>query len=384
VRIIGLTDKIASMFKKVDKEDLFQYSIPLDKERRIYLKQLSLQICINFISRTISQSDFRIKHGKDFVKDDLHYLLNVKPNWNDNASTFWQRVIYKLIYDNECLIIHTDEDYFLVADHFERVEYAVKEDLFRHVSVKGIDLKRTFPRGQVIYLQYNNQDLSPLIDGLYRDYGELLGYTMTAQLRKAQIRGVVDLETINLKDDKNRELLQDYIDKLYNAFSKRLVALVPQQKGMSLEEQGKSFQGQSVEEIDKVTDGFLSKVAMSLGIPLSLIKGDMADVEKQTRNYMTFCIDPLLKKITDELNRQLFDKNEYLNGWRVDIRRASYSNMFDVATSADKLRAAGIATGNELKDELGLERVDDPMLDKFVLTKNYQEDNSQLEGGENE
>ena len=241
-------------------DDLFGYTIPYDAQKRIYLKQLAVQICINFIARTISQSEFRVKHGDEFIKDDLYHLLNVKPNWNDNASTFWGKVIYKLVCDNECLIIKTDEDYFLVADYFEKVEYAVYEDRFTNVIIKGNEFKRSFTRGEVIYLQYNNTNLSPLIDGLFADYGELLGYIMTAQLRKAQIRGVVDLETINLKDEKNRQQLQEYIDKLYNAFSTKLVALVPQQKGTKLEEQGKSFQGQSVEEIDKVTDGFLSKL----------------------------------------------------------------------------------------------------------------------------
>lgn len=372
------------MFRKVDMEDLFGYSVPTDTQKRIYLKQLALQICINFIARTISQSEFRVKHGDEFLRDDLYYLLNVKPNWNDNASTFWEKVVYKLIYDNECLIIRTDEDYLLVVDYFEKADYAVYDDKFTNIIVKDYEFERSFDRRQVIYLQYNNQDLSPLIEGLFHDYGELFGYIMTAQLRKAQIRGVVDLETINLKDDKSRQHLQEYIDKLYNAFSNKKVALVPQQKGMKLEEQGKSFQGQSVEEIDKVLDGFLSKVAMALGIPYSLLKGDMADVEKQTRNYMTFCIDPLLKKITNELNMQLFTKYEYMDGWRIDVRRATYSNMFDVATAADKLRAAGIATGNELRDALGLERVDDPMLDRFYITKNYTEDSEGLEGGENE
>src|SRR5690625_1495084 len=369
-----------NMFRKVDTQDLFV--IPYDTQKKIYLKQLSLQICINFIARTISQSEFRVKHGKEFIKDDLYYLLNVKPNWNDNASTFWQKVIYKLIYDNECLIIHTDEDYFLVADSFERVEYAVKDDLFTNVIVKGLNMGRTYERSEVIYLEYNNENLAPLINGLWDDYGKLFGIIMNAQLRKSQIRGVVDIEAINSKDKEAQQRLQEYINKMYNAFSNNDIAIVPQPKGFAYEEQGKSFQGQSVEEIDKVTDGFLSKVAMALGIPLSLIKGDMADVEKQTRNYMTFCIDPLIKKITDELNMQLFDKQEYLDGWRIDVRRTTYSNMFDVATAADKLRAAGIATGNELRDALGLERADDPMLDRFYITKNYTEDGESLEGGE--
>ncbi|MGQ0416690.1 hypothetical protein ACT4UL_16345, partial [Bacillus sp. HC-TM] len=54
----------------------------------------------------------------------------------------------------------------------------------------------------------------------------------------------------------------------------------------------------SVEEINKVTNGFLNQVAMAIGIPIALIYGEMADVEKQTKNYMLFTVRPLLKKLS--------------------------------------------------------------------------------------
>ncbi|MFB4471818.1 phage portal protein [Oceanobacillus caeni] len=373
---IGFLD----VFKK-NKDLGFMLDLDLieDTSSRVYMKRLALQICINFIARTISQSELRVKKDGEFKKDELYYRLNVKPNLNDNASVFWEKVIYKLIYDNECLIIQADNNDLLVADSFNKKEYAVYEDVFQNVVVKNHEFKPTYPRSQVLYLEYNNEKLSPLIDGLFSDYGELFGKILVAQKRKGQIRGTVDIDAIQLKDENSTQRLQEYIDKLYKAFSEKDVAIVPQQKGYKLEEQGKSFQGQSVDEVDKVTNGFLSKVAMALGVPLSLIKGDMADVEKQTRNYMTFCIDPLLKKIGDELNMQLFDKTEYLNGDHINIRRATYSNMFDVANAVDKLRSAGVMNGNELRDELGLDRVDDKNMDAYVLTKNYSE---QIEGGE--
>ena len=57
------------------------------------------------VARTISQSEFRVMTGNKREKDDLHYKLNVQPNKNQNAVDFWQKFIYKLIIDNEVLVV---------------------------------------------------------------------------------------------------------------------------------------------------------------------------------------------------------------------------------------------------------------------------------------
>lgn len=46
----------------------------------------------------------------------------------------------------------------------------------------------------------------------------------------------------------------------------------------------------------------------------------MADVEKQTKNYMLFTVNPLLKKIADEGNVKFFEQNEYLEGKKLKLR----------------------------------------------------------------
>lgn len=52
----------------------------------------------------------------------------------------------------------------------------------------------------------------------------------------------------------------------------------------------------------------IDEVAKILGIPPSLIHGDMADLENAMESYIKFCIKPLLKKIEDELNAKLIPK----------------------------------------------------------------------------
>lgn len=379
---IGFLD----IFKK-NSELAFMYDFDLleDTSERIKAKQLAIQTCVSMIARTISQSEFRVKKDDKTLKDEMYYRLNVRPNKNMSAAHFWQTVIYKLIHDNECLIVQSDTDDLLIADDFDRREYGILADTFKTVTVKDYTFKRTFKMEDVIYIEYDNENLSKLMDGVYADYGELIGRLFDFQKYKNQIRASVDIENVNAKDPETQNKIQKFIDNVYESAKKKSFALFPQQKGFTYKEHSSGGQsGQSVEDINKITNGFLDQIAKALGIPPGLLHGEMADVEKQTRNFMTFCIDPLLEKIKDELNYKFISKKEFLNGKKLDIRRVTYSNMFDVATAVDKLRSAGVMNGNELREELGKEGIDDPILTEFFITKNYSEQGGDSQSGEEE
>ncbi len=380
---MGFLDAI---FKRNSElEYMFDADLLQDTSNRIYMKKLAIHTCVSFIARTISQSEFQVRDKGAHKKDELYYRLNVRPNKNQTASTFWEDIINKLIHDNEALIIKTDDDDLLVADTFTHNEYAVFEDTFTDVTVKEYTFKRVFKQSEVLHLKYRNERLAPLIDGLYADYGDLFGRILNSQKRKNQIRSTVKVDALTAKSEKEMGKLQGFINKMYKAIGEREVAIIPEQPGFDYKEHfsGSGNGIQSVEELNKVTGGFFDQVALALNIPLALIKGEMADVEKVTKNYMLYTINPLLKKIKDEINSKFFSKEEYLTNSKIMIKAISYQSIFDLATAVDKLRASGLMNGHEIRDELGLERADDPLLDKYFITKNYQETSEALGGGEN-
>lgn len=363
---------------------MFDVEMYQDTTLRIHMKKLAIDTCVSFLGRTISQSEFRVKNGQEFIKDELYYHLNVRPNKNMTASTFWETFIHRLVYDNECLIIQADDGDLLIAEDFTHNEYAVMEDTFTNVVIKGYQFKRSFRQSEVIHLRYKNESLAPLIESLFKDYGDLFGKILNSQKRKNQVRGSVDMDMISAKTTEQIAKLQEFIDNMYKAVGTKDIAIVPQQKGIKYEEHyNGAANGPSVDEINKVTNGFLDQVAMAIGIPVSLLHGDMADVEKQTRNYLLYTVSPLLKKIKDEGDVKFFTKDEYLKGKCLDIRKISYLDIFDLANAIDKLRASGVFNGNEIRGELGVEMVDDPIMDKYFITKNYVESSEALKGGEN-
>lgn len=378
-RIFDRNKKIGYSFDP-DFLDLFA-----DKSERVYMKRLAIETCISFLARTVSQTEFRVRNGDEYVKDELYYRLNTRPNKNMTASTFWQKFISKLVYDNEVLVIQADDGDLLIADDFEHKEYAVYEDTFKHVFVRGYEFKDTFKQPEVIHLKYSNEKLSHLLDSLFYDYGDLFGYILRGQKRKNQLRGTVDMDMMSAKSKEHQLKLQEFIDNMYEAIEKKDVAIIPQQPGFKYDEQsGNGIAGQSVDEINKVTNGFFDQVAMAIGVPISLIRGDIADVEKHTKNYMFFSVSPLLKKVKEESDVKFFTKEEHLKGQCIEIRKPSFRDVFDLATAVDKLVSSGVFNGNEIRTELSFETTDEDIHKEYFITKNYQSSKEATEGGEND
>ncbi len=381
---MGFLDAI---FKRNSElEFMFDFDIFQETSTRVQMKRLAINTCVSFLARTIAQSEFRLKKDGKYQKDELYYRLNVRPNKNQTASTFWQTVVDKLIHENECLIIQADDEDLLIADSYTHNEYAVYEDIFSNVVVKDFEFKRTFKQSEVLHLRYTNERLAPLIDSIYKDYGDLFGRILNAQKRKNQIRSTVKVDANTSKNKEGLAKLQEFINRMYKAIDEKETAIVPEQPGFEYKEHfsGSGNGRESVDEINKVTDGFLDKVAMAIGIPTGLLYGEMADISGEMQNYLTFTVKPFLKKIKDEVNAKFVEKKDYLNGTHLDVKVVSYQSIFDIAESIDKLISSGVFNGDEIREETGYDITGEEIHKKYFMTKNYQESSEALKGGENE
>ena len=354
---------------------MFDTEFFVSASTRIHMKHLAVETCANFLARTISQSEFRVKADGVYVKDELYYKMNVRPNKNQSATEFWEQVIINMIYDNEVLIIQSDDEDLLIADDFTHNEYAVYEDTFTDVTIGDYTFKRVFKQSEVLHMRYANKNLQPLIDGLYKDYADLFSNVLGSQKRKNQIRSTVSVDSSVAKDAEKMGKLQAYIDKVYKSIRKNTdVALVPEQPGFTYKEHASGTSNQSVDEINKVTNGFLDQIAMAIGIPAGLLHGDLAGVKEITKSYTVFTVKPMLKKIRDECNSKFFTMKEYLSGSFLEVKIASYESIFDLAVAIDKLVSSGTFNRREIRGEAGFDTPDSEEFDKFYITKNYMEE----------
>ncbi|MFC6402299.1 phage portal protein [Mammaliicoccus sciuri] len=369
---------MAGFFEKIfgrHEEASWMYDLEFfqDMTTKVYLKNMALQTNIEFLARTISQSEFRIMNNNKSIKDKTWHKLNIRPNTDLSSSDFWQKVIYKLIYDNEVLIVQSDTKDLLVADSYDRKEFALYPDRFSHVTVKDFEFERSFEMSEVIYLTYNNNKLSSFVDGLFEDYGEIFGRMISAQMRNNQIRGIVNVDSSKKMDSEEIQKMQDYVNKITSSFSTNAVAVAPLTKGFDYQEVsgGTKTSSANFEDLTKLKKSLQDDVAKAIGIPPALINGELADMDNALESYIKFCIKPLIKKIEDELNAKLFTESDVINGKFIKVVGIDKKDPLEHAESVDKLVSSGTFTRNHVRVMFGEEPSSDTELDDYVITKNY-------------
>jgi phage portal protein, HK97 family len=375
---------LLNLFKREVPEVGFEFE---DLERmfgNLQLKSLAIDKSAEFIARIFAKSAFKYQENGKAKPSDWDYLLNVRPNKNESASDFWQKVVYRLITKNEVLIFLTTDDQLLVADSYTRTKYAVYDDVFEYVTCRGFTFEKRFRMSEVIFLQYNNNRLQDYISDLFADYEKLHTRLVEALARNNQIRGTLKTKNNGSFDKEMLAKLQSYAEILFKSFNTKTIAIVPAQDGMEYSEHTNTTgtSNISVDELKKLRRQFDDEVADVLGIPTALSHGDMANLENSQKMFNSYCYQSLVKKMSDGLNFALVSKWKYERNHLFVIIGEGQKDKFALAENIDKLISSGAMTRNEVRSELGLESVSGG--DKFLITKNYQLGEQLEKGGEKE
>lgn len=377
----------ADIFKR-NKELEWMWDLELINEtsQRVYLKKMAVDSVLNFVGRTMSTIQFKFSKDKKEINSPWNYILNVRPNKDMSATLFWQRFFYKLMFDNEVLVVLSDDNQLLIADDFYRVESALYDDKFTNVIVKEYEFKRSFSMEDVIYLQYNNENLEKFTDGLFNDYGELFGRMIEISMRNNQIRGSVSVETTGTLNDDDKDTrkkrLQGFIDKIYKSFRTSSVAIVPKMKGFEYEEytNKQGVTNQSLDELDNMKKSLINDVARMIGVPPALIMAENADLDSNLDAYRKLCLAPLIRKLIDELSAKLINKSDYEAGERIEVLNVLSPNLFDLAEAIDKIVSSGAFYVDEVRNEAGYDDLPNGEGKQRLRTKNYED----VKGGGNE
>lgn len=371
---------ILDIFKKNNEIDwMLDYEFVESLANRSYLKTMAKNTVLDFVARTMSTLEVKFKNKDDTT--DWNYILNVRPNSDMSAATFWEKFFYRLLDDNEVLVIVTDDDQLLIADDYYREEYAVYEDVFSMVSVKNYTFKRTFKMSEVIFLEYNNEKLDMFTSGLFEDYGELFGRILEVAMRNNQIRGSVSIDSTGSqndekgKDGKTRnQRLQEYIDKVFNTFKTKSVAIVAKMKGFEYEEytnkQGVS--NQSLDELNKMKSSLIDDIANAIGVPTALIYGEKAELDSNVQAFRKLCIVPLIKKLQDELIAKILTREEHKKGERIVISNVLPKDLLEYATQIDKVTSGGAFMIDEVREAVEYNPLPNGEGQERIRTKNYE------------
>lgn len=364
-------------------------------QAEVYYKRLAIETCIDLIANALSRCEFQTYEKGKPTRKDLHYLLNIQPNQNQNATQFFHKAIRKFFLDGECLIINDGGEKYFIADDFERVEFAFKPNIYKNITIGDLQMKRVYYEEEVMYLKLTDANIIKLIDELYESYGKLLASSMAYYKRKNTKRLMFKGDFLRRQDDEIQEALDEMRDaQMKNWFDPDVSgATFDLQDGYEMEDMSDSISvgknNSDSREISGLVDDIFNYVAMAFHVPRGLLKGDLADIEKQTDNFIMFALSTPAEMIADEFNRKLYTRQDHIERTylKLDTSKIKTVDINQLAVAVDKLFSIGGMTINDVLAELGKDPIDDEIANKRYVTKNYERvdvTESILKGGENE
>lgn len=353
----------------------------------VYALEMAFWSATNLIANAISKCEFRtFEKGKE-VKNGNYYLWNVEPNKNQNSSEFLHKLIAKLYRDNEALVIEQGGN-MLVADSFTRKPYVLYEDVFTQVTVGDFTFGQSFSQSQVLHFKLCEQDMRKLTECIYSSYAKLISYTMESYQKSRGTKVVFNYDTLPVTGTPQREAFDSLVNEKISKWLKSDNAALPLGAGQSLGEQAqKTYSNENTRDIRAMIDDISDFTAKAFGIPPTLLRGDVQGVADALDNFLTFCIDPLVDMMQEEINRKQYGKNVYLSGTylKIDTKQIKHVDLLSVSTAIDKLIGSGVFCVNDILALVGEQAIDEPWAWEHWLTKNYDsitEAMKQMKGGE--
>ena len=374
----------------------FQEFVDTRKLRELSLYEFALNAGINIIANALSMCEVRTFQNWKEVKRGEYYQWNYAPNINQNASEFMHKLVWTLIYRNECLVVSTRKGDMLIADSYQHDQFALKPDTFSNVTVcstnaNGSSHPYTFPQtfrmDDVLFYKLNNANIVDMLNSLVSQYNDLLQSAINKFYKSGGERGILNIDAnaatiqYGTKEDGTPRTFNDVYGELMNkqfaTYFKSPNAVMTLWKGFSYETKGGEANKKSTSEIKDVTDitdEIYDKVANALQIPAALLRGDVASVSELTRNLITFAVDPIAEMIQTENNRKR-SGTSVLNGTyqMIDTSRIMHMDVTDIAASADKMIGAGLWSIDDALKRTGDAPLNTEWSTTHWMTKNYSE-----------
>ncbi|WP_195683604.1 phage portal protein [Alkalibacter mobilis] len=364
---------------------------------KLRINELAIQRGITLYANVISKCEFKrvkVDRGKrDFVKNDLYYTLNVRPNQNINATQFWNEAITKLFKDGEVLIVPGYKNELFIAETFRKTIYAYQPWKFYDVMINELNTNKTYYMGDVIYLTIENMTINEMMKTFYKEMGNIMDAAVNhfkqSNGRKLVFRtgasisrvGIGAIPTEGETEDDVKTKAQAYVDKIFQKVFSSPNAIVPLQSNEELEELGKAT-GQSAEDLIKTMTATMESVAIGMNIPIDVFMGKTTEKSNAMNDWITTGVEVFLELIADELNAKLIKKESYLKGDQIfiDATKINHRDILDSAVALEKLYGIGFSH-NEIRELFNMLPVSDKGADERHWSKNYAAED-ELKGGE--
>lgn len=340
------------------------------------LRDLAFNCCVNLIARAIANCEFKTFERGQPSKKDYYYMLNVEPNANENSTAFWQKAIFKLYAQNETLIVPIARGGTLnlvIADSWTKPEYIpTQENIYRNIQVGQQSYTRELRESEVLHLTLNSANAKAIVDALYESYNNLIKASMKNHAWDAGKHMKVHIAQATGGQNDFEQNFAEMMNSSYKPFLESGTGILPEFDGYDFQMLTNGTGTKDTRDIRALVDDVFAFTARGLGIPPVLVQGDVAGINDIIAHWLTTGIDPLAAQISEECNRKLIPKKDWLRGDRivVDTSTIQHFDMFANAANIEKIVESAAYSINELREATGGTALPDDWANIHWMTKN--------------
>lgn len=356
--------------KKVDEAKISTVTAKLIEQAAF--KELALHIAISYIANTLSKCEFKTYENGKETKGLLYYLLNVSPNSNQNSSQFINQLLENYFYEGESLVV-MQNDMLYCADSFAVDETnPLKDFYYTDIAVGFQQLRKKFKASEVFHFKLDNKDVKKLVDLLYMQYSEIMALALQTFKATNGRKYKLLLENYRAGDPAFAATFENVIKAQLKSFIENDNAVYPQFKGTDLQEfvaAGRT----DTSDIISMRKEIFETTAQAFKIPLSMMYGNITNMNEIVRVYLSFCIEPIADMISEEITRKRYSFDEWKRGCFVEIDTSciNYVDILESADKVDKAIASGVTSIDELRPRFRLNPLNTDFSKAHFITKNY-------------
>lgn len=369
------------LFSKAKEESQSLAELLTINATKANISDAAIEKAENMIAKAIAKSEFVVQRKGERAKDDVYWILNVKPNPNETATEFWTKVVKQLLRKGECVIVNLKGNLYR-ASNFYTDNAVTKVKKYTDVSIEVVDdslaIANTFKADDVLHLRNTNKKILNYLRKNLEMYNAIATGLMNSKKIGSVPKFTLDVEgsmpiiRTKDKDGKDKQITADmYKEQIKKLLESEDIEILTNQNGIKTS-QMQINTNVSTEDISRMTKEIYKECAYAYDIPEAVFVGTITEKADSTNEFITYAVSWLVEMLNDSMTAALVGKEAYLNGEKIWINMGKFKHV-DVIESAgnlDKLRAIGF-TLDEIMELVGREPLNTPFSTERVITKNY-------------
>lgn len=344
---------------------------------KFYLTEIALFTAIDLISRTVAKCEFVTSQAHEESHGAEYFAWNYRPNKNQTKDEFISEFVRKLLFKGEALIIESADGQRLVAESFSKKEYALFDDTFSSVTVKGYTFNKVFKASEVIYLKRNNIGVVNILSSMCRSFEKLMGSAEKRYNKSIGHKGFLNIESFAQNDQNFEKRFEDLMNRRFKEYFNAQDAVLTLYDGFHYTEPtsdaSKTTQNE-INDIQKLKSEIVETVGNALHIPLALIRGDASQLKDAIDSFIGNAIEPITRPLAQAVTAACYGYDGFKRGnyCIIDTTSAKHIDAISSAVNIEKAISSRVITPAKAQSYCNMLPSNDESATTYYVTKNLQ------------